>query len=223
MTPEEIVGYHNYMSLPLTKRQKEMLSILYNYIKDTGYPPTFMEMRERLGIKSNQSVIDLLYKLEKKQLIKRQAGARSIAILPLGYQILEKEPLVPFLGITHAGAPVSTIELEGQWQQLSGDLARFNQHVYLLKVSGDSMINAGIDDGDILLVKEQKEFSSGDIVVADVAGESTVKRFISDDKPPYLYLKPENPAYDLILFTSTVELKGKVMFVMKNGQMKAIV
>lgn len=198
-----------------------MLSILYNYTKDTGYPPTFEEMRSLLKVSSNQSVIDLLGKLEQKKLIKRGgSSARSIAILPSGYEILNQDPLVPFLGMTHAGSPIASLEIEGEWQTLPGHVARFSQEVFLLRVSGDSMINAGIDDGDIILVKNQKEFISGDIVLAEVNGESTVKRFISDDKPPYLYLRPENPAYTVILFTSRVELKGKVISIVKNGQLR---
>jgi repressor LexA len=206
------------MLLPITERQKEMLAILYNYIKDTGYPPTYIEMRERLGIKSNQSVIDLLYKLEEKKLIKRQNGARSIAILPLGYQALDKEPLVPFLGITHAGSPITTVAIEGEWHKLPGEVAKFGSDVFLLRVSGDSMINAGINDGDVVLVQSVKEFSSGDIVLADIDGDSTIKRFVSEDKPPYLYLKPENPNHKVIFITERVTMKGKVISILSKGQ-----
>ncbi len=207
------------MNLHITPRQKDLLSIVYHYVKDAGYPPTFEEMRQRLGVKSNQSVIDLLRTLEKNRFIKRgPSGARSLAILPLGYEALREEPLVPFLGVTHAGAPISAIEVTGQWETLSGDIARLKDEVFLLKVSGDSMINAGIDDGDVILVKHQQEFISGDIVLAQIGDESTVKRFVSEDKPPYLYLKPENPKYPNIIFTSTVEMKGKVISILKNGQ-----
>src|SRR6266480_1861181 len=203
------------MILPITKRQKEMLSILYHYIKDTGYPPTLEEMRHRLNVKSNQSVIDLLHHLEKKKVIKRTASeARSLALLPLGYHMLQKEPLVPFLGITHAGAPIAYADITDEWIPLSQEVSKFSQEIFLLKVSGDSMINAGIDDGDMVLVELKKEFVSGDIVLADVNGESTVKRFISDEKPPYLYLKPENPKYPIILFKKTVTLKGKVVSIL---------
>lgn len=211
------------MSLPITKRQKEMLSIIYDYIKNTGYPPTFEEMRERLGVSSNQSVLDLLNKLEKHRIIKRnESVARSIAILPLGYEVLEKPSLLPFLGISHAGSPISAIEIPGEWQTLSQSVARLNEEVFLLRVSGDSMINASIEDGDIVLVKNQKEFVSGDIVLADIDGDSAIKRFISQDKPPYLFLKPENPSYPIIHFTSTVEMKGKVISILKGGQWVSI-
>lgn len=207
----------------ITKRQKELLSILYHYIKDKGYPPTFEEMREQLGVSSNQSVLDLLTKLEERKIIKRNGSiARSIAILPLGYEVLGKPPLVPFLGISHAGAPISAIEISGEWQTLSPNVARLNEEVFLIKISGDSMINASIEDGDIILVKHQKEFVSGDIVLADVDGESTIKRFVSDDNPPYVYLKPENPNYSVIPFTERVRLSGKVVSVLKKGAWKRI-
>ncbi len=207
------------MNLPITSRQKQMLSIIYDYIKSSGYPPTFEEMRERLGVKSNQSVIDLLYKLEKKKIIKKNhAGARSLAILPMGYQILKKDPLMPFLGVSHAGTPISTLEIEGEWHAMPGGVARFGSEVFLLKISGDSMINAGIDDGGIVLVRSQREFVSGDIVLAQIGDETTIKRFISEDKPPYLYLKPENPKYNIIYFTEEVRLKGKVISIVNNGQ-----
>lgn len=142
------------MLLPLTKRQKQMLSIIYEYIKDTGYSPTFEEMKERLAVSSNQSILDLLNHLERKKIIKRQGSvARSIAILPVGYEILGRPPLTPFLGISHAGSPISSIQIDGEWQQLSSDASLLKNNVFLVKIAGDSMINAGINDGDIVLVK----------------------------------------------------------------------
>src|SRR3990167_7354516 len=94
----------------ITPRQKELLSIVYSYIKNEGYPPTFEEMRVRLKVTSNQSVIDLLNKLEKQNFIKRNpAVARSIVILPLGYKTMGEPPIAPFLGITSAGAPINSI------------------------------------------------------------------------------------------------------------------
>ncbi len=211
------------MKKAITKRQKELLLIIYQYIKDTGYPPTFAEMKDRLGVASNQSVIDLLAKLEKQRIIKKnESAARGIAILPMGYEILGKPSLVAFLGFTSAGSPMETIEISGEWQEVPGEVARLKQEVFLLKISGDSMINAGIDDGDVVLVQNQKEFVSGDIVFARISDGSTVKRFISDDKPPYVYLKPENPQYQNIIFTEDVRLKGKVISVLKNNYWKPV-
>lgn len=211
------------MSFNITDRQKELLLIIYSYIKDTGYPPTFQEMKDRLNVSSNQSIIDLLLKLEKKKFIKRnESQARSIAILPFGYEALDKPPLAPFLGVTHAGSPISSIEIQGPWQSLSQQVAKLEEEIFILRISGDSMINAGIENGDLVLVRNQKEFSSEDIVLAEVDGESTVKRFISQDKPPFLYLKPENPNYSIIYFTSNVEMKGKIISILKNGQWVAV-
>lgn len=203
----------------LTERQKQLLEMIYKYIKDTGYPPSFEEMKDSLGVVSNQSVIDLLMKLEGQKLIKRnESQARGIVILPLGYEILGEPSLIPFLGVSHAGSPITAVEIQGEWQQLSPQVAKLEDDVFILRVSGDSMINAGIDDGDKVLVRTQKEFSSGDIVLAEVDKESTIKRFVSEDKPPYLYLKPENPNHEIIYFTEQVTLKGKVIFILKEGQ-----
>ena len=207
------------MDTSITNRQRDLLTIIYQYIQSSGYPPTFEEMLDRLGVKSNQSVIDLLAKLENKKLIRRnESQARGIVILPLGYELLGEPPLIPFLGVSHAGSPISAVEIQGEWKQLSDQVAKLEDDIIILRVSGDSMINAGIDDGDKVLVRMQKEFSSGDIVLADVDGESTIKRFISEDKSPYLYLKPENPKYDIVYFTEVVILKGKVISINKRGQ-----
>jgi repressor LexA len=214
------------MENTITKRQKELLEIIYQYIKDTGYPPTFEEMRERLNVSSNQSVVDLLEKLNSGRFIqKKEAGARNIAILPLGYSALGQPVLVAFRGVTSAGAPIEAIEISGNWQtmpSLVDKIEKLQDEVFLLKISGDSMINAGIDDGDVVLVKSQKEFVSGEVVLAQIGSDSTVKRFMSEDKPPYVYLKPENPKYKNILFSDDAELKGKVISVLKNGYWKSI-
>ncbi len=213
----------NMKKRTITKRQEQLLFIIYQYIKDSGYPPTFEEMRDELKVASNQSVIDLLKKLENHKVIKRnESSARSLMVLPLGYEILGKPSLVPFLGATSAGAPIEAIEIPGEWESVSSEVARLKDEVFLLKISGDSMLNAGIDDGDVVLVKSQKEFSSGDVVLTQIRDESTVKRFISDDTPPYVYLKPENPRYDIIPFTDEMQLTGKVISVLKNGYWKPI-
>lgn len=211
------------MNNTITKRQKQLLEVIYDYIKDAGYPPTFEEMRIGLNVSSNQSIIDLLEKLKNKGFIQRnESAARGISILPASYKILGKPPLVAFLGFASAGAPLETIEISGEWQEAPGEVAKLKGEVFLLKISGDSMINAGIDDGDVILVQSHKEFISGDIVLAQIDDGSTVKRFISEDKPPYVYLKPENPKYKVIPFTDETNLTGKVISVLKNGYWKPV-
>ncbi len=205
------------MENKITPRQKQLLKIIYDFIRNSGYSPSFEEMRENLGVASNQSIIDLLNKLKKGNFIKKDERARSIVIKPLGYEILGRPALAPVLGITTAGVPAEAIEITGEWKKLSGNVSKFSEDVFILKVLGDSMINAGIDDGDAVLVQTKKEFVSGEIVYASIGDEGTIKRFMSDDKPPYVYLKPENPKYELIPFTHEMELKGKIISVLKNN------
>src|SRR3989344_3586818 len=226
LTPDLLVGYYIIMAMNkkiITKKQKNLLSVIYDYIKNTGYPPTFEEMRETLNVSSNQSIIDFLAKLEKQGFIKKnEASARSLTILPLGYDILDKPQLIPFLGVTVAGMPMEANEILGEWQSVSSDVKKLKGELFLLKISGDSMINAGIDNNDVVLVKSEKEFISGDIVLAYNNGEATIKRFISNNKPPYTYLKPENPKYPIIPLIEGMEIKGKVISILKNGYWKPI-
>ncbi len=206
------------MKKPITERQKQLLVVIYDFFSKTGYPPTFEEMRENLGVSSNQSITDLLEKLQRGGFIKKESGARSLAILPLGYDALERAPLVPMLGTATAGLPAEAMAISGEWRAISREVARLDQEMFMLKVSGDSMINAGIHDGDAVLVQTKKEFVTCEIVYAEINGDGTIKRFISEDKPPYVYLKPENPKYENIVFTEEVELKGKVISIFKNNQ-----
>lgn len=212
------------MQKEITKRQKEFLLLIYNSYKDNGFPPNFDELRENLNISSNQAIIDHLVGLERKGFIAReQKSARGIKIKPLGYETLGVNPLVPIVGTSYAGTFAESIQIDGNWQEVSQEVQRLKEDVYLIKICGDSMINAGILDGDQLLVKNQQEFVTGDIVLAQTHEGTTVKRFISQDSPPYLYLKPENPKYKNILFTPEVEMKGKIIGKYESGFIKPLV
>jgi repressor LexA len=211
------------MKRVITDRQKELLQFIYEYTRDTGYPPSFEEMRKDLGVSSNQTLLDHIKKLEERGLIKREGSARSVKIMPEGFGAIGQAPLVAFLGTTSAGAPLEAVEIAGEWITTpASDVAQFKDNVFLLKISGDSMIKAGIEDGDLVLVKSQKEFVSGDIVLAQIGDEFTIKRFISEDRPPFIYLKPENPKYENIPFTDETQLKGKVISVLKKGNWKKV-
>ena len=124
--------------------------------------------------------------------------------------------------MTTAGFPLEPVEISGEWRQVSQDAAILQDDVFLLKIRGDSMINAGIDDGDVVLVKSEKEFISGNVVLADLDGQKTIKRFVSDDRPPYIYLKPENPKYAIIPATDSMRLVGRVISVLKDGYWKSV-
>src|SRR3990167_9392713 len=210
------------MQRAITERQKQLLEVIYDFCASSGYPPTFEDMRQNLGVSSNQSIVDLLEKLRRDGYIKKDSGARSLAILQLGYSAIGRPALAPILGTTTTGLPAESIEITGAWRPVSADVSKFAEEVFMLKISGDSMINAGIDDGDAVLVQTMKEFVSGDIVFAEIGDEATVKRFMSDDKPPYVYLKPENPKYKNILFTDDVRLKGKIISVLKGKRWQSV-
>lgn len=194
----------------ITKRQKELLRIVYNYIKGSGFPPSFSDLKEELNVSSNQSVLDLLSALERKGFIKREGGsARAIKILKKGFEALGVKQLVPVVGTMAAGSFVEAIEEIGSWKELSQEVSQLSDDLMMLKVSGDSMINAGINDGDLILVKRTNYFKSGDIVLARNHDGATLKRIVLE-KGKY-FLKPENPNYSIILFTDETEIIGKMI------------
>lgn len=203
----------------ITKRQGELLSFIYNSFNTNGYPPSFDDIKHALNISSNQAVIDHLNSLEKKGYIKREEkSARGIKISPLGYQLLEAEPLFEVVGVSYAGTFTESFQLQGRWLELSNQVKQLSDQVYVIEISGDSMINAGINDGDKLLVQEQEHFKSGDIVLALSQEGTTVKRFIRQNKPPFIFLKPENPKYTHISFTEEVKMQGKIIGKLVSNQ-----
>ena len=196
----------------ITERQKEVLEIIYNNLITAGFPPSFSELKEKLDISSNQSLLDIFSILERKNLIRREEGsARGIKILRKGYKAIGERPLAPVVGYTSAGSFTEAIEEINAWQPLSKDVETIADDVMVVRVMGDSMINANINDGDLILFKKTKEFISGDIVLAQTPDGTTIKRFISQDKSPYQFLKPENPKYSNILFTDETRLVAKMV------------
>lgn len=196
----------------ITKRQKEVLKIIYNSLITAGFPPSFSELKEGLGISSNQTLLDVFSILEKKNLIRREEGsARGIKILRRGYKAINVQPLAPIVGITSAGSFTEAIEGIDAWQPLSKDVETIADDVMIVRVMGDSMINAGIEDGDLVLFKKTSEFVSGDIVLAQTSDGTTIKRFISQNRPPYKFLKAENSKYPAIPITNETQLIGKLV------------
>ena len=173
-------------------------------------------MREKLKVSSNQSVIDLLEKLEQGGAVKRNEGsARSININPLGFKILGKQ-IFPVVGTSAAGAFMESFtDVDFKWMEIPSSMVpnekiKQSDEVFIIKVNGDSMINAGINNEDMLLVRKAKEFKSGDIVVARNSDGTTVKRFIVDGGKRYL--KPENPSYQNIsIIPDEIFFEGKVI------------
>jgi repressor LexA len=202
----------------ITPKQKKVLELIYDFINTSGFPPTLADLKNALNVVSNQAVLNFLNFLENKGYIAREKGeARGIKILPLGYKILNKDQLVPIVGETAAGPFMETLEdTSFTWMPLPGQVFKNEQinqskeNLFVVKVSGDSMLNIGIEDGDMLLVRKDKEFKSGDIVVARTDSGTTVKRFIADGGKRYL--KPENPNYkNIIIIPGEVFFDGKVI------------
>ena len=197
----------------LTKRQKQVLSAIYKSLKDSGYPPTLADLREELDVASNQAVLDLLKLLEEKKYIKKEEGmARGLKILRKGFEELGVQSIIPYVGISAAG-PYTQIFEDIQWKT-AGDVELITD--MLVKIKGDSMINAGINDGDIVLIREAKEFKNGDIVLARNNDETTIKRFVHDDGK--VYLKPENPKYNNIPIYPDTRLIGKVVRIIRKDK-----
>jgi len=191
----------------ITTRQKQVLSIIYNWIKSSGFPPSFNELKDELDISSNQTILDHLANLEKKKLIKREEGsARGIKILSKGYGVLGVNQLIPVVGTTAAGSFIEAIEEMENWEELSQEVAKLNDDLMIVKVSGDSMINAGINDGDFVLIKRTNSFKKGDIVLAQDSDGTTLKRIIFE-RGKYL-LKAENPKYEKIELSEETEIIG---------------
>ncbi|KKQ91736.1 MAG: LexA repressor [Microgenomates group bacterium GW2011_GWC1_39_7b] len=191
----------------LTKRQKQVLKFIHTSIKNSGYPPTLADLREELDVVSNQAVIDVLSVLERKGFIKREEGtARGIRILDKGFEILSARPLIPSLGFTAAGPYKDAFE-NLDWQEVED--MKTAQNVFIVDVTGDSMTDAGIKDGDKVIIQQAKEFRNGDVVLARDNDGTTIKRLINSNGR--IYLKPENPKYQNIPIYPETRLLGKVI------------
>jgi len=195
----------------LTERQKQTLMLIYNSIKYSGYPPTLSELKESLNVVSNQAVLDLLRILEEKKYIRKEEGAaRGLQLTQKGYDALNVSTYAPMIGVTAAGPFMDTLEQYGEWKEISKELSKLSDKIALFKVKGDSMIGAGLNDGDIVVVKHEiTEFRNGDIVLARNDDGTTIKRFVNTNNK--VYLSPENPKYSRISITPDLRLIGKVI------------
>lgn len=202
----------------LTPKQKKTLEVIHQYIENSGYPPSLADLRQELKVSSNQSVLNFLKALEDGGYIKRQEGeTRGIRILPLGFNMLNKQLLVPLVGQSSAGSFVeSYADAFSEWIPLPNQLLeneavkQAKEDVFVIRVQGDSMINANIFDDNILLIQKTKQFRSGDIVVVRGDDGTTVKRFVAESDGR-AYLKPENPAYKIIPIFEDMVFEGKVI------------
>lgn len=196
----------------LTDRQEYILQILKKLIAENGYPPTVREIGEKANLHSPATIHFHLTKLEEKGYIKKDNSKnRTIEIL-VPNEYLEKEENVvdvPLLGKVTAGTPIEAIETPNEYFSIPTNLITTKNEVFTLKVSGDSMINVGIYDGDILIVERKNTAKNGETVVAmNNENEATVKTFYKEDG--YFRLQPENDTMEPIILKE-VTILGKVI------------
>ena len=196
----------------LTARQEYILKILKQLIAKNGYPPTVREIGEKANLNSPATIHFHLTKLEEKGYIKKDNSKnRTIEILVPNEYIEKEESVVdvPLLGKVTAGSPIEAIETPDEYFSLPTNLINSKKEVFTLKVSGESMINVGIYDGDILIVEKQNTANNGDTVVAmNSENEVTVKTFYKENG--YFRLQPENDTMKPIILKE-VTIIGKAV------------
>lgn len=179
------------MPLDLTFRQKQIYDFVVRNIREKGYAPSIPEIGARFKIASTNGVSDHLKALEKKGYIRR-IGKRAIEVLnPLGKSLFAATRQVPILGRVPAGKPLITEDSVEGLMGVPAEMAR--GETFVLKVKGDSMIDAGILEGDYVIIRHQETAEKGEIVCAMINGEATLKRF--HQKGDTITLKAENKNY----------------------------
>ncbi|HGE69422.1 TPA: transcriptional repressor LexA [Candidatus Poribacteria bacterium] len=196
------------MRKKLTIKQQEILDFIVNYVKDTGYPPAVRDIAKHFKM-SSKGAYDHLLAIEKKGYIKRNpTKPRAIELLDFIHRDIP-EPIIniPVLGKVAAGEPLLATENVERVITISSDMVR-TEKPFALRIKGDSMINAGIMEGDYVIVKQQNTAEQGDIVVALIGDEATVKRFYKETN--CVRLQPENPNMNPII-VKDVTILGKVI------------
>lgn len=195
----------------LTNRQEFILNELKKFIANKGYPPTVRELCKITNLNSTATVQVHLNKLQEKGYIKKDAVKnRTIELLvPNEYDVEEGILSVPLLGKVTAGNPIEAIEMPDEYFSLPVDLINTKKEVFTLKVSGESMINVGIYDKDIIIVERRPDAKNGDTVVAMTDENTvTVKTFYKENG--HFRLQPENDYMEPIILEN-VTILGKVI------------
>lgn len=204
----------NIMLETLTEKQEAVLKFIEKYQMTNGKSPTLREMREHFKVSSDNSILKHLKALKEKRFIEKDNTPRGIGLLRAVKEKLSGSGGIklPILGFIPAGGPIITEEYVSSWMNVPEDLvrggAKNTSNYFLLNVTGNSMIDAGILEGDLVVVDSKKQARNGDIVVALVDNENTLKRFI--EKSGKLYLKAENKNYDDIYPKEELVVQGVV-------------
>jgi repressor LexA len=197
----------------LTKRQKEIFEYVKSYARDHGYPPTVRDIGKAIGLTSSSTVHAHLANLEKLGLLKRDpTKPRAIEVLVDRAKAVVAPNGLPLVGQVAAGQPIladQNIEEYVPVPQIAGG----DEGEFVLRVKGDSMKNAGIFDEDYVVVRPQKTATNGEIVVAMMEGEATVKRFFKEKER--VRLQPENDELDPI-YARDVDIVGRVVGVCRR-------
>ena len=193
----------------LTSKEEQILKIIKESILEKGYPPSVREMCTAVGLSSTSSVHAHLEALAKKGYIKKDPSKpRTIEIMDDTFNLSRREIVnLPLLGDVAAGEPIFATENITNYFPMPVDILP-NNETFMLNVKGDSMINAGIFNGDKIIVSKQATAENGEIVVAMVEDSATVKRFYKEKG--YFRLHPENDALDDII-VKDLEIIGKVV------------
>ena len=191
---------------PLTERQQKLLNFIRDYIRSKGHPPTFREIGRAFGFRSTGTVRDHLRALERKGHLRALHGKARGLVPRDAFQAL------PILRRVPAGGPLLAEENFEGALDLSRDFS--GERVFALKVQGDSMIEAGILEGDLAVVRAQEQAEPGQIVVARLNGEATVKKLVR--RSTKFWLQPANPRYELIAVEGETRIVGRVIGVIRN-------
>ncbi len=197
----------------ITAKQQEILDYIKEQILERGYPPSVRDICEAVHLKSTSSVHAHLESLEKNGYIRRDpTKPRAIEILDENFNFNRREMVnVPVVGRVAAGEPLLAEQNIENYFPIPMEYMP-NQQTFMLNVRGESMINAGIFDGDLVLVEEQNTAENGDIVVALIDDGATVKTFYKEEG--FIRLQPENDTMDPIIVTD-VKILGKVIGVFR--------
>ena len=203
----------------ISKRQEAIMDFIKAEVKQKGYPPSVREIGAAVGLASSSTVHGHLARLESKGYIRRDpTKPRAIEILdPEGLEAIKPGVLhVPLIGKVTAGLPITAIENIEEYFPLPESFGTSEDHLFMLEIVGESMIDAGILNGDYVVVKQKNTADNGEIVVAMTdEEEATVKRFFKEKN--YFRLQPENASMDPII-VDNVSILGKVVGVYRTIQ-----
>lgn len=198
-------------------KQLEILRYIYDTVENRGFPPTVREICSAVNLSSTSTVHGHLARLERKGLlIKDATKPRALEITAEGKDALGIKPKeIPVVGVVTAGQPILAVQDIDEYFPLPPDLENDAGELFMLKVHGESMINAGILNGDSVIVRKQNSANNGEIVVAMTEdNEATVKRFYKENG--HYRLQPENDTMDPIILPK-VSILGKVVSLYRNN------